>query len=146
MSLLKDFTELHVGHKTIILSVAILMPFWYTSLYLFSNLPIDSNYQIPVVISFCLSLCWWGLHWVGAMMFLSFFDSHNSKPEKEKNSDISELAAIASIGYISLLMFIVYLFDISFHVLVYISFSFTLARWVGYIIIVIVRPEKPKSR
>lgn len=57
-SIISDLDKAPTGLKTILICVALKMPFWYIALYLFkSDWLLNSPIHLPIVFAYCLSLC-----------------------------------------------------------------------------------------
>lgn len=150
MSALKEFNELHPNIKTVCIGLALLMPFWYLDIYLFSRIPIDKNIQIPIVISFCLSICWFALNTATYVLFITSIaplpnsvrnaNNYNKLPEnnyvnKKDSDETFEYITFISVVYLALTTLIGYLAKIPFHKLIYINFAFGAFRAILYVII-----------
>ncbi|MHB8259935.1 MAG: hypothetical protein ACYDCN_09040 [Bacteroidia bacterium] len=57
MSILKDLNESHISIKSVVLSLLVIMPFWFVAIFLFHRVFFNSvPIYIPIVFSFCFSL------------------------------------------------------------------------------------------
>ncbi|MGZ3901792.1 MAG: hypothetical protein ACXVDC_15805, partial [Bacteroidia bacterium] len=83
MSFIKDISDLHINYKSCIVAMAIVMPFWYLSIYFegraFFN---DSPIYIPIVASFCFSVLALSLSLVS--LIINFFADNKRKTKKEQ--------------------------------------------------------------
>ncbi len=65
---LKFLDKLDIYSKTTVVSIIVLMPFWYTSIYLFNKQFFnDSELYLRIVLSFCFSITWYFIN----VIFLS---------------------------------------------------------------------------
>src|SRR4051812_48360868 len=75
----KDFTKLDIYSRTTIISILILMPFWYISIYLFhKQFYSSSDILLKIVFSFCLSLTWYFANLVLLFLHSQILSTYNS--------------------------------------------------------------------
>jgi hypothetical protein len=100
---LKFLDKLDIFSKTTIVSIAVLMPFWYASIYLFNRqLFTDSELYLKIVFSFCFAITWYFVN----VMFL-LIDQAILKREIELGR-IFKISSFLSVLYLSLLITIHY--------------------------------------
>lgn len=114
MSFLKDFNEYHFSIKTAVFCIAIYMPFWYLDTYLLARWYVDQTpMQLPIVISFCISIVWYIATLVALAGYQLAFESANADEKKESSDEndvdlgtiwhvllsISSLAILSSWAY-----------------------------------------------
>lgn len=145
MSVLKEFDDLHITVKTICIGLALLMPFWYLDLFLFSHLPFDKAYQIPVVISFCLSICWFVAQASTYVLFMSVLNIHKVIIKEQDESTDFQVIILSSIFYLAILTIIGYYYKFKFHNLVFGGFSFAALRFALYFSYGLFRRKKVKK-
>ena len=57
MSFVKDIADLHIGLRTVLISILFVMPFWYIDIYLFGHtFFVNAPFYVPIVLSFCLAI------------------------------------------------------------------------------------------
>ena len=96
---LKFLDKLDIFSKTTIVSIAVLMPFWYASIYLFnSQLFTDSELYLKIVFSFCFAITWYFVN----VMFL-LIDQAILKREIELER-IFKISSFLSVLFLSLLI------------------------------------------
>lgn len=136
MGIVEEVNKLHVTLKSIIISMVLTMPFWYLNLYFFKNdFFLSSPIQIPIIISFCLSVVWTGLHFLSASSFeIAFMKKQNTNSDSKIEGTVL-LAVIVSLMWIAIYTFLTYYFKWSFMNLFYISFGGTIIKTSVYIII-----------
>ena len=116
MTIVKEFSELHISLKTILISLTLIIPFWYISIFILNRNFINSTQiHIPITLSFCLTFCYFILNLATTYLF-DYLDKIGK--EKEKNPDIirdlfsiSSITTLLSIFWISILLFIGYYYD-----------------------------------
>lgn len=83
MSLVKDFDELHFGTKGTILNITSTVPFFFISVYLFSNYRIaqiennpfaDIDFYFIIAVCFCVSLLWFLMNFILAIITIDFVE------------------------------------------------------------------------
>ena len=96
---LKFLDKLDIYSKTTIVSIGVLMPFWYASIYLFNRQFFsDSEMYLKIVFSFCFSITWYFAN----VMFL-LIDQAILKREIELDR-IFKISSFLSVLYLSLLI------------------------------------------
>jgi|SRR5882724_3845925 len=100
---LKFLDKLDIYSKTTVVSIAVLMPFWYASIYLFNRqLFSESELYLKIVFSFCFSITWYFAN----VMFL-LIDQAILKREIELGR-IFKISSFLSVLFLSLLITIHY--------------------------------------
>lgn len=127
MSWIEGFDKLSVSTKSVVLSVAGLIPFWIISIYLF-NKPLynKGDYLILGCICFCFSLMLYALNLVTALFML--------KVKGGKNETAFYLSGMSAIIGLSVSMLIGYIFQWRFITFVTFEFIYTgllLLKWVN---------------
>jgi hypothetical protein len=116
MTLVKEFSELHISLKTILISLTLIMPFWYISIFILNrNFVNSTQIHIPIILSFCLTFCYFILNLATTYLY-DYLDKIGK--QKENNPDIikdlfsiSSITTLLSIFWISILLFIGYYYD-----------------------------------
>lgn len=73
LGLTADFKDFHISLKWFLAGMTILMPFWYLSIFFFKPTFIYENeIHIPIILSFCLSIC----YFIISMFSTAFFDEN----------------------------------------------------------------------
>lgn len=76
---LKTFVKLDFASKSIVISILILMPFWYVALFLFNRTFITSNpLYVAAIFCFCLTFGWY------CMVFFAYCIYHVFKLKGER--------------------------------------------------------------
>jgi len=71
MSIVKEFNELNITLKSFLLSLVCIIPFWYFSIFLLKPDFINNNdIQIPIILSFCLSLCYLSINFLNSFLII----------------------------------------------------------------------------
>ena len=95
----KDLDKLDVFSKTTIISILVLMPFWYATLYLFhKQFYLTSDINIKITFSFCFSITWYFIN-------IAFLIIENSI--MKRNFDLKNLfnsAGFLSVCFLSMNM------------------------------------------
>lgn len=123
MSILEDVNKLHLSIRYLIFSQILIMPFWYLSIYLFSNMDFNSNIQIPIVSSFCLSLTYYILNIFSAGISLESINLRNHQQIEKEAAFLDPI--FNSIIYLSIFMFVGYWFGFHFRTFVLFTYSFS---------------------
>ena len=101
MRLFKDFEGLHFGTKGTILNITSTVPFFFISVYLFSNYRIaqiesspfaDIDFYFILAVCFCVSLLWFLMNFILAIItvdFVEWIDSLGSQ-KKTKSESVPE--------------------------------------------------------
>ena len=127
MSWIKDIEELPTIKKAFVISIPIVTPFWFLSIFLFQHkFFLENDFYVIAIFSFCLTIIWYLINFLLSFIIAYFFD---------KNTDMeAQLVACGaySIGYLSMTIFISYLLKLEFNTFFYLCFSFILFRilWV----------------
>lgn len=142
MSLIKDFNDLHIGTKGIILNISSTVPFFFIVTYIFNPTlisKIQGNPLIDIDFFFVLSLCtvlsvlWFLMNFVLAYLVIEFIEwtevslekneqqtnelNQESFSVKEENNNDSRIANTFLITYISSI--------------IYLAFAILLNMWVA---------------
>lgn len=142
MGLLTEFNKLHLSAKSVILSLAVLMPFWWVAIYVF-NKPLynTKDFFILVPLCFCFSITWYVFN-IGIGLGISAV----RKKEGEKPIDLQGhfiVGGIASIGYLSFAIVLSYYFKWSFIVFLIVAYSYIAFRIIGWFFIAMFsKPQK----
>lgn len=139
MSILSEaFKDLPKHSKQTLYWIFFLMPFWATSIFLFVGMYDLYTIYIPLIVSFCLSSCTYlayGL--MGAMIF-----------DTTGKIDHSDYGIMAGAAIKCILIYVSYLYSLSF--IVYISIFIAITLFMIIISILILRKknnnESNKSR
>jgi hypothetical protein len=135
MSVFKDFSELHIGLKTAIITVLCQMPFFFISLYLFrydlvmkvSDRPFsDMDFWFLVCLTFCFALTWFFLNVAMTFILVALVDRITKI--KSKPHEMYVASMIYSIVYLSIAIVISYRFKLSMVQFLFWSYSFILIR------------------
>lgn len=141
MSWISDFNKLHVSLKGISLIVAVLMPFWFISIYLF-NKPLYNQQDPYILFSFCFCF---SLLWFFISNFFAYFLDSNFEESKDLNTfdeDVLQLTAKFSVFFISLAILISYYYTPSFGT--FLGYSFGSVFVLGFIMVFISEPKRHK--
>ncbi len=95
MSILSELKELHFVLKYVIANLCLTVPFFYIDLYFLKhNLFLREPFYIPIVLSVCMSICWYY-----SITFISVIGEMMSPQEinKNKNNDIEDFHFLSSI-------------------------------------------------
>lgn len=115
MSVLKEINDLHISSKTIIISLSVILPFWYLSIILLKLSYVENNQiHIPIVLSVCLTLIYYTLNLLITVIYDILENQLKNKKINFDNDEfvtISVITCIVSILWMSLLLFIGYYFD-----------------------------------
>ncbi|MFH2141093.1 MAG: hypothetical protein ABIJ97_01625 [Bacteroidota bacterium] len=125
MSWINDIDKLSIVKKSFVISIPILMPFWYLSIYLFhySFFQSSNQFYIPFVLTFCLAFCWYLLNIIATNMALDI-QAKIFKREESNLEDVLLASSIVSIGYLCLLMLINYFIDCNFIIFIFACFAY----------------------
>jgi hypothetical protein len=108
-----DFLKIHYSARAVIIGIALLMPFWYIDIYLFDKRFFNtSQFYIPIVFSFCLSISYLILNSFFAIFYLAAL---------ERTYDPFEGAVIISIPLISIFTYSSYVIFHSTNFVVFIT-------------------------
>src|ERR1700754_2831227 len=104
MSLIADFEKLNLTLKSVLLSVATMMPFWYLSIYLFSqNFYPHAPIQMPIVLAFCMSIQ--SLIYTLFILVIASNSFKNDLPMTFYTAELLAIATAINMGIISLTIF-----------------------------------------
>lgn len=130
MSLLSEIKELHISQILIIIIIATTMPFFYLDIYFLKNsLFTSSPLQIPIIISFCMSVCWYGIG------LLLFWNSPYRKKEDIQLKNLTQLYILVfALTWLVLISGICIYFQLTlrtfFHICIGVTvFRFILNKW-----------------
>jgi hypothetical protein len=96
MSLVKDFDKLHFGTKGTILNIVSTVPFFFISVYLFSNYRIaqiennpfaDIDFYFILAVCFCVSLLWFLMNFILAIITINFIEWIDSLGSSKKTAE-----------------------------------------------------------
>lgn len=112
MSIVKEINDLHISLKTIIFSLLSIMPFWYLAILTFNIGFIKSNQiQIPIVLSFCLTVCYYILNLSTTYFLKSIFSDEKTNDTNIDLFATSIITCVVSIFWLSTFIFIGYYYD-----------------------------------
>jgi hypothetical protein len=141
MSIIKDINELHINLRTVILSVATLMPFWYLDIFLFSqNTETFNRIEIPIIMSFCLSVTFFGINVVSIFLSMQY---HKINTAKKDNTVDLVVALTYAIMSLSLWTIIWYFSKWNFSIFALSLFGFMGVKICYYRVRVLSRNENP---
>lgn len=104
MDYLKLFESLHTAFKYFVAAFIVISPFWFTTIYCFSNVDLTGNgIIIGTVSSFCLSVMYYFGQMITSAIFLGV--TRKGLTEDLKNQKLTGsffLAIMASVIYLSL--------------------------------------------
>lgn len=123
MSIVKEFNELNITLKSFLLSLVCIIPFWYFSIFLLKPDFINSNdIQIPIILSFCLSLCYLSINFLNAFLIIGL----TSFREIATMSGRFILSTILSVIPLITLLFLTKFYKIKLMLFFELSFVFSL--------------------
>lgn len=130
MSIIKEINELHINLKSNLFGVIAIIPFWYLDIFLFKPEFIENNnIYIPIVLSFCLSTCYFGLNVASGIQFNAWLYS-------DKNSiRTSIISFIMSVFWISILTYIGRMFSWPMMKFINVVFAFSISKVIAWGII-----------
>ena len=103
MTLIKDFNELHNSLKSLLIGLLFVLPFWYLVIFLFDRqLIYDNQIQIPIILTFCLTVC----HFIINLFIAFFLNSTILSGTKQSPELTFALTAFISILSLALLIYI----------------------------------------
>jgi undecaprenyl pyrophosphate phosphatase UppP len=92
---IKDFKDLDVYSKSTIISIIVLMPFWYASLYLYNyDFYLKHDYYIQIVFTFCLSVIWYFMNFIAVIFNKAL-----------QNKEIDTSSSFKASGFLSVFVF-----------------------------------------
>jgi hypothetical protein len=104
---IKDFINLEFKLKSIVISLALLMPFWYVALYLFDRPFIINNpFYTVAIFSFALSVPWCGF---GILFGFLYFEKLQFKKELERDEKSDDIPFLYG-GIYSIVILLVSIF------------------------------------
>jgi hypothetical protein len=126
----KGFNELHISIRGLLISLILIMPFWYLDLYLFKK---DFFYtyfqQIPIIISFCLSIIWILLSHLSYLFCDSvFFVQEEDNEIPIENPRIVSMSVCFMVIHLGLLSSISYVYKWNFLFFLKVSFATLIIR------------------
>ena len=123
MGIIKDIDELNQRQKIFIISIPIIMTFWYISLYLFHKHFFQHN-DLIIKLSFCftLSICWYLVNILPVWLTIPKIIK---TPEPEAELFVT---AFTSIIYLSVVILFSYFFKLKFICFLSIAFFWTFIR------------------
>ncbi len=108
----KDFDKLDLYSKTSIISIVVLMPFWYASIYLFGNhFFINSDLLLKIVFSFCFSISW---YFINVLLFV--FEQSIKVDISDNLVNLFKGAGMISVYYLCFVIVIAYSLNIHSYV------------------------------
>ena len=127
---LKDIDKLDIFSKTTIISIIVLMPFWYVSLYLFhKQFYKDSDIYLKIIFSFCFSITWYFVN----IIFLIVENSILNRTNDLQN--IFKASGFLSVLFISTLIMIYYRQTTSFKDFLYKDYIYLTSFFILSIIV-----------
>jgi hypothetical protein len=142
MGFLKEFNDLHVTVKSLAISIGALMPFVYLSIVLFAQGYImNYQFQVPVVISFCVATIWYLIHAFSLSLFDESSNNNLIKDKSTRHIMTPLLSTLSSIFWISFLMLVAYLNKWGFFKMLTIGASIALIRILFYRFIIWISPK-----
>lgn len=130
MSLFSEIKELHVSQIMIILIIVITMPFFYLDVYfLNNNLFTSSPIQIPIIISFCMSICWYV---IGLYMFWISPTRKEKEVENKLGTDHTPhlFILVFSLVWLIIISVICIYFQLSLRIFFHIFIGVTIFRYI----------------
>lgn len=124
MSWFSDFDKLHVTSKSAILSLVVLFPFWFVSIYLF-NRPLYNQGDLYIIgaLCFCFSVTYFALNLLLAALAIYITES-----EDEDGSATFVIGGIISVLYLSLSILFCYWMEWGFKTFVFVAFLYLIIR------------------
>lgn len=124
MSWFSDFDKLHVTSKSAVLSLVVLFPFWFVSIYLF-NRPLYNQGDLYIIgaLCFCFSVTYFALNLLLAALVIYITDS-----EDEDGSATFVIGGIVSVLYLSLSIIFCYWMEWGFKTFVFVAFLYLILR------------------
>lgn len=102
MGYLDEFSKLKEDHRVQIVCIAILMPFFYLSIFInHTNFFNESPIQIPILLAFAYSMITYFMSVIiAAFIYVEYIEDHSKKstvkkPEEEKNNILSYGVVVA---------------------------------------------------
>lgn len=121
MSIVKEINELHISLRSLLLSIICIMPFWYLSFFVLENtFAKSSNIHIQIILSFCLSTCYFAVNFLTTVLLQSSFKKYSKDDPVQVGTFIISL--FFSLFWVSILLFIGYYCD--WKLLSYIKITF----------------------
>jgi len=134
MSVIKEINELHISTKTILVSLVIIIPFWYLSLFILNRQFVNSNQiHIPIIVAFCLSVCYYILNFISTLLFSETQEGDKNQPLVDKIAFLTTMTCIVSIFWISTVLFIGYYYDWKFISMTKITFLISFIHFVLFL-------------
>ena len=135
MNIIHYFDKLHVSAKFSAINILALIPFFFISIYLFNHSLIDLvgnhlfsdiNFLFVISLCFCLSITWYAMNLILAIIAFDFGDYiYNDSTGLD---DILKATVLYSIGYLSIAIFINFKWEISFYKFLILAYGFIIFR------------------
>lgn len=137
MSWIKDINELDFTKKAFVISIPILMPYWFVSFYFFWH---DLFYQESIYLQFCLSFCL-SLNWFLFNIALSWYRTKILLKDKDKEADFI-IGGVMSIIILSCIMCANLFFHLSYLYFILMCFGYIVLMAIKSTIAVWLIPKK----
>lgn len=136
MSWFSEFNKLHVTSKSAILSLVVLFPFWFVSIYLF-NKPLYNQGDLFIIaaLCFCFSVTYLALNLILSALAIFVTDS-----DDDDHSATFAIGGIISVLYLSLSMIFCYWMAWGFKNFIIVAFSYLILRIVVSGIFALLKP------
>jgi hypothetical protein len=105
MDILSEFNKLHLSLKALLVSIAFILPFMYLSeFFLFRHFFIENNIYMPIILSFCLTVCYFFINMIATILFVKL----SSTTEEDNLIGAFALTTFVSIVWISVILIFAY--------------------------------------
>jgi len=127
MSWISDIEQLPDIKKAFVISIPVVTPFWFISIFLFKHsFYLHNEFYIIALFSYCLTILWYLMNLVLSVVIAYFIGKATDRE--------SQLVACGaySICYLAILIFVSYLLKLDFLTFIYCCFGYIVFRilWV----------------
>lgn len=142
MSVFSEFNKLHVTSKSAVLSLIVLIPFWFVSIYIF-NKPLYNQGDLYIIgaLCFCFSVTYLALNLILAALVI-----YNTDSEDEDGSATFVIGGIVSVLYLSLSIVFCYWMEWGFKTFVIVAFLYLIIRTAITAILAMLKPSTPSPQ
>jgi hypothetical protein len=129
MSVLKEFNELHISLRSFLLGLTLTIPFWFMIIFIFKPILItEHEVHIPIIISFCLSVCYFT-----PTVFIASFSSDVLYKKDIGLSKMFLFAMLIAVFWLSLMIYIGYYMSWDFMHFLNVIYGATIVRFVVWL-------------
>lgn len=141
MALIKEINELPFSLKSFIISLVLIMPFWYLSIFIFKkDLIVLNGIQIPIILSFCLSACYFSLNLFTTLIISS--DIFKSENQAIELLNTYMLSCTVSVFWLSISIFVGFYYDWKLLSVIKITFLISIIHFFIFVFREIIKNKK----